>query len=69
VSGHGPGVTPLLSGSADRLTPLIDPQANFAVLFNLRALPPARSYQPLANRAGFHLQLSVQRESQASRLV
>lgn len=48
VSGHGPGVTVLLSGPAQRLQPVHDPQANLAVLFGLRMLPPARSYRPLA---------------------
>ena len=50
VSGHGPGVTPLLTGPAARLQPIFDPQANFAALFNLRSLPPAKAYRPLVNR-------------------
>ena len=48
VSGHGPGVTVLLTGPAQRLRPVYDSQANLAVMFGLRALPPARSYRPLA---------------------
>lgn len=48
VSGHGPGVTVLLSGPMQQLQPVHDPRANLAVLFGLRALPPARSYRPLA---------------------
>jgi hypothetical protein len=47
VSGHGPGVTPLLTGSAARLQPIYNPQANLAVLFDLRMLPPAKSYRPI----------------------
>lgn len=49
VSGHGPGVTPLLTASARRLEPIYDPQANLAALFNLRSLPPARPYRPLVD--------------------
>jgi hypothetical protein len=49
ASGHGPGVTPLLTGPAARLQPIFDPQANFAALFNLRSLPPARAHRPLVN--------------------
>jgi hypothetical protein len=48
VSGHGPGVTPLLTGAADRLQPRFDPQANLAVLFNVRSwLPPATAHRPI----------------------
>jgi hypothetical protein len=47
VSGHGPGVTPLLTGPSTRLQPIHDAQANLAVLFGLRMLPPAKSYQPI----------------------
>ncbi|GAB4226265.1 MAG: hypothetical protein Kow00121_54450 [Elainellaceae cyanobacterium] len=49
VSGHGPGVTPLLTGSAERLQPIYDPQANLAILFGLRSLPPAKAYRPLVD--------------------
>lgn len=55
VSGHGPGVTPLLTGPANRLQPIIDSQANLAIMFNLRTLPPARAYRPLADRSGLNL--------------
>ncbi|MDX2098953.1 MAG: DUF4438 domain-containing protein [Leptolyngbyaceae cyanobacterium bins.59] len=51
VSGHGPGVVPLLTGSATRLQPVIHSQANFAVLFNLRSLPETRTHQPLVGRS------------------
>ncbi|MEO1388826.1 MAG: DUF4438 domain-containing protein [Cyanobacteria bacterium J06634_6] len=46
VSGHGPGVTPLLTGPSARLKPIRDPNANLAILFDLRRLPPAKSYRP-----------------------
>ena len=55
VSGHGPGVTVLFSGPAQRLRPVYEPQANLAVIFDLRSLPPARSYRPLAARRGADL--------------
>jgi hypothetical protein len=50
VSGHGPGVTVLLTGPVTGLRPVYDPQANLAVIFDVRGLPPARSYRPLAAR-------------------
>jgi hypothetical protein len=48
VSGHGPGVSPLLTGPMQRLRPVFAPQANLAAIFDLRALPPLRTYEPLA---------------------
>lgn len=45
VSGHGPGVTPLLTGPSALLKPIRDPSANLATLFDLRRLPPAKSYR------------------------
>ncbi len=50
VSGHGPGVTPLLTGSSRRLRPIVDAQANLAALFQLRTLPPAKTYSPLIHQ-------------------
>lgn len=50
VSGHGPGVTPLLTGPMNHLRPMHEPQANLAIIFNLRALPAARIYQPLTDQ-------------------
>jgi Domain of unknown function (DUF4438) len=38
VSGHGPGVCPLLTGPATLLTPRFAPHANLAVLFGVRRL-------------------------------
>lgn len=51
VSGHGPGVTPLLTGPAALLRPLIDARANLAALFGVREPAPPRDYPPLAGRA------------------
>lgn len=47
VSGHGPGVTSLLTGPAACLRPLHAPRANLAALYGLRPLPPARPYRPI----------------------
>ena len=47
VSGHGPGVTTLLTGDARRLIPQFDANANIAGLLGLRALPAARPYRSL----------------------
>ena len=47
VSGHGPGVTPLLTGPAACLRPVHAPGANLAALYGLRVLPPARGFQPI----------------------
>jgi hypothetical protein len=52
VSGHGPGVTALLTGPAQLLRPVRRPDANLAKIFGLRELAPARSYRPLAGRLG-----------------
>ncbi|WP_287128681.1 DUF4438 domain-containing protein [Candidatus Cyanaurora vandensis] len=49
VSGHGPGVVPLLTGPATVLRPSLDPQANLAVYYGLRTLTPARSYPTLTD--------------------
>ncbi|MGF6980970.1 DUF4438 domain-containing protein [Paraburkholderia sp. JPY303] len=41
VSGHGPGVTPLLTGPAEFLVPMHSPRANLAEIFGVRdAMPP-----------------------------
>jgi hypothetical protein len=50
VSGHGPGVTPLLTGPATRLHPVRNPQANLAIVLGLRQLPPAQGYRPLSGK-------------------
>jgi hypothetical protein len=50
VSGHGPGVTPLLTGPADRLRPVRTPDANLAEIFDVRRAEPPRERQTLAER-------------------
>jgi hypothetical protein len=47
VSGHGPGVTTLLTGEARQLVPRRDPRANLAEILNLRELPLPRPHAPL----------------------
>ncbi len=55
VSGHGPGVAPLLCGPANIIIPQINPDANLAALYRVRALSPAVGYVPLAGRSGIEL--------------
>jgi hypothetical protein len=50
VSGHGPGVTPLLTGPAGILQPMLDPRANLAAIFNLRPLATPKQRQTLPER-------------------
>jgi hypothetical protein len=52
VSGHGPGVTALMSGPARALRPIRDERANLAVLYGRRKAIETRSHAPLANRPG-----------------
>jgi hypothetical protein len=47
VSGHGPGVTTLLTGDARQLVPRRDPRANLAEILRLRELRQARPHAPL----------------------
>jgi hypothetical protein len=51
VAGHGPGVTPLLTGPASILRPVHSEQANLAEVYGLRRLPPARAYSPIYRQA------------------
>lgn len=48
VSGHGPGVTALLSGPATLLQPFLDERANLATIFDVRraAVPKIRPTLP-----------------------
>jgi Domain of unknown function (DUF4438) len=50
VSGHGPGVTPLLTGPAELLQPVLDRRANLAAIFGVRALVAPRQQLTLAER-------------------
>lgn len=59
VSGHGPGVTVLLTGPASRLQPVITSQANLAIFFGLRSLPPAKAHRPLIGRSSLDLTLDI----------
>jgi hypothetical protein len=47
VSGHGPGVTPLLTGPARVLQPVHRGEANLASVLGVRAVSPPRSYPTL----------------------
>jgi hypothetical protein len=50
VSGHGPGVTTLLTGETRHLVPLHDPRANLAEILGIRRLPPARPHMRLPQK-------------------
>ncbi|WP_439670578.1 DUF4438 domain-containing protein [Cupriavidus necator] len=50
VSGHGPGVTPLLTGPASLLRPLLRPQANVAEILGVRRAAPPRTQLTLPER-------------------
>lgn len=48
VSGHGPGVTALLTGPASRLLPLLDHRANLAEMLGVRAAQAPRQRPTLS---------------------
>ena len=50
VSGHGPGITALLTGPRALLRPVQDPAANLASVYGVRTLAPPRAYRPLAGQ-------------------
>jgi hypothetical protein len=50
VSGHGPGVTPLLTGPAELLRPQRDEQANLARVLEVRTPVPPQQRRTLAER-------------------
>lgn len=50
VSGHGPGVTPLLCGSAEKLQAVQNSNANLANIFGLRQAVPPRNFMKLSRR-------------------
>ena len=50
VSGHGPGVTPLLTGPAELLRPVQAPAANLAEIFGVRAAVAPRNQRTLPER-------------------
>lgn len=51
VSGHGPGVTALLTGPASCLRPVRDCAANIAFLYQRRPFVPPRARRPIAPRS------------------
>jgi Domain of unknown function (DUF4438) len=50
VSGHGPGMTALLTGPTSRLRPVRDGGANIALLYQRRDRVPSRARLPLVAR-------------------
>jgi hypothetical protein len=50
VSGHGPGVTVLMSGPSQVIQPLVDSRANLAAIFRVREPSALRRHPTLANR-------------------
>jgi hypothetical protein len=50
VSGHGPGVTPLLTGPAAWLQPVVQTSANLAEIFGVRRAVPAKPQATLSER-------------------
>jgi Domain of unknown function (DUF4438) len=50
VSGHGPGVTALLTGPSEVLQPVHSAQANMAEIFQIRRAAPPRQRLTLAER-------------------
>ncbi len=51
VSGHGPGLSPLLTGPSSVLSPVYQPAANLAAIFGIRAPVPARRAPTLIERS------------------
>jgi hypothetical protein len=50
VSGHGPGVTPLLTGPSAKIAPVRDDRANLAEIFGVRRAMPLRDERTLSER-------------------
>lgn len=50
ASGHGPGVTPLITGPTSRLRPFLDSRANLAGILRIRTPRPQRRRATLAER-------------------
>jgi hypothetical protein len=50
VSGHGPGVTPLLTGPSAKIAPVCDDRANLAEIFGVRRAMPLRDERTLSER-------------------
>jgi hypothetical protein len=52
VSGHGPGVTPLLCGSVEKLRSVHSNNANLANIFAVRQAVPPKNYRKLGRLIG-----------------
>lgn len=52
ISGHGPGLTVLMSGPAQRLRTLHDPRANLAALYRIREPASPQQQTPISGRDG-----------------
>jgi hypothetical protein len=63
VAGHGPGVTPLLTGPAGLLRPVLDAQANLAEVFGVRRAVPARAQATLIEKDPRHRRPQACRET------
>lgn len=50
ASGHGPGVTPLITGPASQLRPYLDTRANLAGILRIRTPQPPRGRATLPER-------------------
>jgi Domain of unknown function (DUF4438) len=50
VSGHGPGVTPLLTGPSSLLKPMHEPRSNLAAIFGVRRIQAPRVQPTLIER-------------------
>jgi Domain of unknown function (DUF4438) len=50
VAGHGPGIVTLLTGSASRIRPIFDRNANIAALYGRRPLAAPQHRTPMAGR-------------------
>ncbi len=51
VSGHGPGVTPLLCGPVEKLRAIHTMDANLATIFNVRQAVPPKNFMKLSRRS------------------
>jgi hypothetical protein len=66
TSGHGPGVTPLLTGPRGRLRAVIRPDANLAALFGVRTPVPAAEHRTLLDMRRTALAGSARRPASPS---
>ena len=67
VSGHGPGVTPLLTGPAELLRTRHDPRANLAEILGIRTASPSRRKLTLIERDSVQ-RVGYQRQAQLVRV-